>query len=233
MSKINLLERQGPWALPSFFIFISIARVSMRNTLQQGNKKMILLDSDGLAANFHNGIERYMPWSDFSALNADAQSSFLKEMYLKEPYFFYNLEPIEQFRDIVDFCEKSGERWMICTSAGHDHYSFQLAADSKIAFFEKQFGIAENQIIVTPSSEAKLAYANQHNILVDDYGVICDAFKEAGGHSVKVKANTYNAVDVINRIEECIEAIHLLEVNQYQQLVKARKDFVVAIDSKN
>lgn len=173
---------------------------------------MILLDSDGLAANFKAGLAKYIPWSDFSAMNETQQHNFLVDVFTKDSNFFNTLPKVEQFIDIIEHCERSGERWMICTAAGEAHPSFLKAKESKILWFEREWGIGANKIIVTPTSAAKINYANPHNILVDDWRVNCERFTEAGGFAIHVRANEYNSSEVCKRIDDAIQQMHLLEV---------------------
>lgn len=174
---------------------------------------MILCDLDGLGANFHEGVERHIPWVEFKAMSDDEQHTFLIEMFKKEPDFFNTLPKIEQFIELITFLESSGERWMICTSAGEAHPSYMKAKTSKLAWLERCFGIEPEKVIVTPNSEAKLQYANPNTILIDDWKVNCERFEEEGGFSVHVEANTYDVKDVIARVSTAIEQMHLLEVN--------------------
>lgn len=172
---------------------------------------MILLDSDGLAANFQEGVSRHIPWEQFKHLTQIEQSSVLRSIYVKEPNFFYNLNPIPQFQELIDFAERSGERWMICTSAGQDHPSYAKAAASKVAWFERHWSIPSDKIIVTASSEHKLAYASPRNILADDYPAIVEKFRDKGGRAILVEANRYDAKAVIAELECAINEVYLEE----------------------
>jgi 5'(3')-deoxyribonucleotidase len=173
---------------------------------------MLLVDLDGLGANFKAGLAAHIPWSDFSAMSETAQHEFLMKVFATDPHFFGKLPVIEQFAELIQHIESTGERWMICTSAGEAHPSYMTVKQDKLDWLERKFGIPANKVIVTPNSEAKLNYANAHTILIDDWRVNCERFKEAGGLSVHVKANEYNVVEVCNAIDKAIEQMHLLEI---------------------
>lgn len=173
---------------------------------------MIFLDSDGLAANFHKRLENYIPWTLFKRLSKVDQADFLSYVYSKEPDFFLNLEPNQQFLDIIEWCEHSGERWGILTATGEDHHDLDMVKRHKLEWFDKHFNIVPDQITIVTKSSTKAKYAQTGYILVDDYDENCMAFSENGGMGIVVKANTYDSAEVISKLTELVEMKYAMEV---------------------
>ena len=167
---------------------------------------MIYFDSDGIAFDWHGGIERYMPWSEFKELSSDKQRTVQSAIYKEEPNFFFNLEPIQQFYDLIEMVEGSGEQWAILTAIGSAHHDSDLVRESKIAAFAKHYGIDESKVIIVQESSDKVQYAVPGAILIDDYKLNCTQFTEAGGVGILARARTYNPKLVWMDIEEALDA---------------------------
>lgn len=172
---------------------------------------MVYFDSDGVAADFIDGVERYIPWAMFKRLSHDDQQAKLEEIYAAEPLFFFNLKPIDNFLAMVSLLESKGERWCILTAIGDAHPDPELVKRCKIEFFNVRLGIGADRIVFVPLSGDKKAYATSDDILVDDYKKNCEEFIECGGHALHLEGSTYTEYDAVSGLQAMLEEVHLEE----------------------
>lgn len=173
---------------------------------------MIHLDYDNVGVNFTAGVSKYIPWDEFVELDKLTQERKLTEIYTKHPNFFYDLEPIDEYRKLIDLCEASGERWSVLTSIGTAHPDARLVARCKELSLWKHFGVERNKIIFTSTSQDKVLYAKPTSVLVDDYHRNVTAFKEAGGMGVLVPSVNYSAYNVMSEVEVLLDSRSILQV---------------------
>lgn len=146
---------------------------------------MINIDADGFLVDWQGYvIEHHFPELTIEELNqmdSDVRHHLLREMYNNDPQLFYKLEPMPGAREFMQFIMDLGEPWRVLTSAGSDHPDFKLAEESKRQNLKKHFGIPRENIIVCPESSSKSLYAeHKDDILIDDYFLNIEQWKEAG-----------------------------------------------------
>ncbi len=167
-------------------------------------KVKLLVDSDGIAANFQRYVEEnYLSSGNISVINqmpAKERETWMRKMYEDDPHLFYMLEPIEAFNKLLGFIKSKNIPFKILTAAGTEHPDYELVKQDKLDWFLEHFNIPSDQIVVVKKSSDKSKFATKDSILIDDFKKNCDEFEKAGGRSILVESNYYNADDVIDKL---------------------------------
>lgn len=141
---------------------------------------IILLDMDGVIANFMGGVsevfginvENYHSWNVNEFLGI-SEKKFWNEIH-RQPFFWMNLEKYEWADYLVQLCEKKADEVYICTSPAMDGKCYS----EKYEWICDNYPQFKNKIILTNN---KQLLANDKTILIDDSSKNCKQFYQNDG----------------------------------------------------
>ncbi len=168
--------------------------------------KKLYFDSDGIGANWRGYVQEFhlgdMSIEEFNSMDAGERSLLMQRIYRDDPHLFYMLDPLPQFIQLIEGVNELGIPWEILTAGSPDHPDNDVVVSDKKAWFQENFGIDPNNVIVVEDSFDKVQYAGEGVLLVDDFRRNCDEFENAGGRAVYAEAGIYNPVDVLQEIKK-------------------------------
>lgn len=147
----------------------------------------ILLDLDGVLANFHLGFLKHHGMESEYTKWRPGHYDLPSLLGITEPHFwtcvppgmFENLPPMADMEAIIQIVTKYDPNFHICTSPGPHAY----AAQEKIVWMRKYLGMSFKRYVITSN---KTLLANRWNVLIDDWETQVQLFKETGGMSILV-----------------------------------------------
>lgn len=151
--------------------------------------KYVYLDMDGVLADFDAQADRYDARLENGKIDWDQCS-------INGPDFWSKMRWLpgsqEFYRDVVKFCKKKGIRVGILSAIHLDD-----GKTGKRMWLAKHCPeIREEDIIIVDNGGDKATYAKPYAILVDDMPKNCNAYQQAGGHTVCF-TDPYTALDQV------------------------------------
>lgn len=136
----------------------------------------LFLDLDGVLADFDGGFPRI-----FGFDHREVPKARMWEAIATDPDFFAKLEPFAGARAFFDIVRPL--RPVILTSASES--MFRVAAKAKHAWVRRHL-CADVLVLPVRDGLDKAAFVQDRgDVLVDDYGKNCDAWRAAGGLPIK------------------------------------------------
>ncbi|QXO09703.1 hypothetical protein pEaSNUABM11_00279 [Erwinia phage pEa_SNUABM_11] len=165
---------------------------------------MLSLDSDGVFAGwrkyvFSKHILTMSP-EEFNKLPEIRRRGILRDIYLKDPDLFYNLEPIAGTERILEAADTCSDGWGILTSSSEDHQDYNHVVECKHAWFKKHFDVPATRITVVENSAAKQQYAGRGHLLVDDFRRNCNQWALAGGFALWTKTDAPSVDAIVEQL---------------------------------
>jgi len=149
------------------------------------------VDMDGVLADFFDRAarmnrDRCVTWRDME--NRDINKAL--DNIRKTPDFFLTLEPFAMANTLIKSVVNIAGGYTILSSP---LTGYANCADEKIEWISRNIHIDPDDIIIT---DDKPQYA-EGNILIDDYGINCKKWEEAGGYAIKYQADEQHISDVL------------------------------------
>lgn len=165
---------------------------------------IIYVDSDGVVADWVSWMIEQINHADITTqreLNKHPnRTELIKEVYKREPNAFYLLPVIEDGRRLIESLKQSGKKFKILTAIG-DQENTKQAHECKLEFYQEWFDLPLTDIIIVKESKDKLKYCEGHNtVLIDDYDLNCDTWKQAGGVSMFYDGTEGSMTDIIETL---------------------------------
>lgn len=172
--------------------------MSYDKRLLQPNRKIILLDGDGVLIDWEGGYTKYAQkfsstrYPSYDAVTARSRGDYSHQKWLDRfgSDFWNELDWLPWGKDLLSYC-KSLAPTLICTACT-DHPS---SAYGKIQWLNREVG--DRNYIITG---AKHALANHNTILVDDREKFIERYVSAGGPAILF--NPDNLIDIKRRLRE-------------------------------
>lgn len=143
----------------------------------------VFVDMDGVLADFEGG---YAKLFGHAAANAESKKQMWKHIH-SLPAFFEDLEVVSGAVDFMDWLHyRAEDEVMILTACPASEY--ESVAKQKRSWVRKHLG----HTVVLPCYESKskpLFMQKPKDILIDDYGVNCQAWEAAGGRAIKFEGD--------------------------------------------
>lgn len=144
---------------------------------------ILYIDTDGVAANWVKYVldNHFTTMTDIEELNKHKQRvKLLKQVYKKDPYLFYNLEPMQRFHEILRFIRGCKIPFKILTAVGKEHHDFKQASLDKRHWWADHFEVPHDDVIIVKDSPNKVKYA-KGAVLIDDWHMNRKQWIDAGG----------------------------------------------------
>ncbi len=153
------------------------------------DKKQILLDVDGVLANFvqgsidFHGMNSEFKWedaTDWTYYKKSPWSLTSREFFLPldTVEFWENLKPYEYAVPFYRFLKTLGAELTICTAVPDGSVN---AASGKYRWLKKHLGIDSSDVVIT---RKKHLLANDHTLLIDDAMHNAIGFRNNGGNVI-------------------------------------------------
>lgn len=161
----------------------------------------VMLDLDGVVADYFTAVEKLMGVEHYSHSNFDEAVAKIKHrdwLYSQpESTFFRWLEKLPNTDKLIEGVVNIFGEYSIITTPLRGHEMPSMAG--KMAWIMQNLPIQPRDIIFTSN---KAQYATPDRILIDDYRPNVDAWKVAGGIGIKYKALSkyYTADHIINEL---------------------------------
>ena len=151
----------------------------------------IYLDMDGVIANFFQEAARIsdtpgVGWRDMEFRDVERALKRIR----KTPGFFLNLPAFPMANTLVQSIVNIAGECRVLSSplSDYDHCDVE-----KVEWLKNNIHYDLDEVIIT---DDKPQYA-EGNILIDDYGINCKKWEEAGGYAIKYQADEQHISDVL------------------------------------
>ena len=175
----------------------------------------IYLDLDGVGADWTGYmLKNHFPqFKTIDTLNKHPnRQTLLEQVYLDDSSVFLNLEPLPQFKVLLDKLINLKKEFpislKILTAIGSEHHNPLQVASDKRGWLRTHFNINDKDIIIVNRSNDKQYLSDPHSILIDDFDDNIVSWVKGGGHGVLVTSNNYCQESTFNQIyHKCVKLI--------------------------
>ena len=147
----------------------------------------IFLDLDGVLSDFHSEYGQHT--------KEEWQIEFPKFI---ERRAFVDLKMLPDAIELMDFLDTLGIPITILSSAGGFTDYYDDIVDQKIEWLYNH--AIKYPVIIVPQKQVKAQFAGPTRLLIDDQGINCNNFWQAGGQSIQ----HVSARDTIDKIKEAL-----------------------------
>lgn len=180
---------------------------------------MIFVDMDGVLANLYDYMTLRIFKKPFKEISED-QMEIIKRVFKDKEYFnfyflegvesvFENLEPFPFNKTLIETVMKFGGEYIILSRPCK--LDLEGTKRAKIKWVQKHLAFCPPKDILLVQDKSANGRAIG-NILIDDWDMFLDRWKDKGGHPIKYKAVEYDTAEQVEKyIDEELNLAYVFE----------------------